>query len=310
MTPEPSDISLCPAKAQHEPAADGALLWRAPGKLNLYLRVLGRREDGYHEIDSVVVKVSLYDELLFRSRKDGQVRLECSGCDCGPTDENLVLRAAEALQPMAGSLGADIRLRKNIPPASGMGGSSSDAAATLQALNRLWQLSLPPEKLAALAAEVGSDVPLFLRGPAARIRGRGERVDPVEVHPFFAVLYLSGLPCDTARVYAVCDEASEDDQAFASAPEAAALPARFDQPPSRWRNSLFNDLQLAAARVCPGIASASAAMAAATGVPVHLTGSGSALFILADDEPAARAAMGALPGDLRASCRLVCSNPW
>ncbi len=286
-----------------EEAPGGALLWRAPAKLNLYLRVLRRREDGFHEIDSVAVKVTLYDELVFARRDDGRVRLTCSCLDCGPAGENLVARAAAELAPAVGRGGADIALTKGIRPAAGLGGGSSDAAATLRALNQLWRGGLADRELAELAGRVGSDVPLFLNGPAVRVGGRGERVEAVRVHPFWAVLCLPEFACPTGRVYAACDELLAGGEARPGAP-------RLDGPPSRWRGGLFNDLQPAAARLCPQLAGISAALAEATGLPVHLTGSGSGLFVLTDDEAGAVKAVAAVPADLKGRCRVVSSNPW
>ena len=309
MADQQSHISLCPAKDREEPTREGGWLFRAAAKLNLTLRVLGRRQDGYHEIDSIAAKITLYDELLFESRADGQVRLACSGHDCGPMEENLVLRAARLLQPAAGGRGADIHLTKQIPPGTGLGGGSSDASATLEGLNRLWQLKMSSGRLSELAGQLGSDVPLFLNGPAVRIRGRGERVDPVKVHPFVAVLCLPDISCNTAEVYGAYDAMLEGKHPPAAG-AAADLSGQLDRPPSRWRGMLFNDLQSAAARVCPGLADLSARIASATGLPVHLTGSGSALFVLTDDPAAARRALEDVPADVRPRCRLVCSNPW
>ncbi len=306
----PDRMSVCPSKPQQELLGGGGMLCRAPAKLNLRLRVHGRREDGYHEIDSIAAKVTLYDELRFRPREDGRIRLECSGLDCGRLEDNLVYRAARMLAPMAGGAGMDVRLEKHIPAGTGLGGGSSDAAATLLVLNRIWRLRLSEEQLVDLGARIGSDVPLFLDGPAARIRGRGEQVEPMEVHPFLAVLCLPDLSCDTAKVYAVHDEMFGVEPPAPPRQRPAALPARLDGPPSSWTNALFNDLQAAAMRFCPGLEEISAWLAASTRLPVHLTGSGSALFVLADDEPAARRALAAVPADLRGLCRLVGSNPW
>ena len=276
-----------------EPAhAAGGLLWRAPAKLNLTLSVLARRPDGFHELDSVVAKVTLYDELLLRPRDDGEVSLKCSPFDCGPAEQNLACRAARLLLARAGGGGVDIELTKRIPPGSGLGGGSSDAAAALVALNELWRLGLPHERLTELAAELGSDVPLFLAGPAARIRGRGERVEPVKVHPFFAVLWMPGLPCPTAEVYAAYDHLTG---------QGATAVDRAD---------LHNDLAPAARQVCPELGGIAERLAAATGLDAHLTGSGSAMFILTDDEHEARAAAEALPEDLPGRGAIVSLNPW
>jgi len=271
--------------------------------LNLTLRVGRRREDGFHEIVSVAAKVTLYDEILLRRRPGGRLRLECAGLDCGPPEENLVLRAAECLSGRGPSRGADIVLTKRIPPAAGLGGGSSDAAATLLGLNRLWELGLSRAAIAERAAELGSDVPLFLNGPAVRIGGRGERVRPAEVHPFHAVLYLPPVTCLTAAVYA-----SRDAVAAEAEPPPAVEADDFAAPPSQWR--LFNDLRAPAERLCPPLAAEAKTLASATGRQVHMTGSGSGLFVLADDGPRARALAEALPEPVRDRCRIVALNPW
>ncbi len=304
---------LCPSRVRNERTADGALLWRAPAKINLTLRVLGRRDDGYHELDSVVAKVTLYDELLFRPRRDGKINLVCCGLDCGAVQENLILRAAELLPE--NRPGVDIELTKRIPAGAGLGGGSSDAAATLLALNQLWELHLSAEQLADLAGRLGSDVPLFLAGPTVRIRGRGELVEPVRVHPFGAILYLPDPHCPTADVYAAYK--ANSDQPFDSAhgPEpvegqSAVSRQQLDEPVSEWRGELFNDLQAAAMRVCPPLAEIFYRLAEATGLSVHLTGSGSAMFIICDDANEAESVIVNLPDEMKNHCRAVSLNSW
>jgi len=287
-----------------EALGDGSILWRAPAKLNLALRILARRPDGFHELDSIVAKVTLYDDLVFGRRDDGRTRLTCPA-DCGPDERNLVVRAADALRRRAGGApGAEIVLTKRIPVGAGLGGGSSDAAATLRALNDLWGLRLPGRNLADLAAEIGSDVPLFLGPAAARIGGRGQRLLPIEVHPFFALVHTPALACDTAAVYAAHD-------GLPHAPGGAAIdPDAFRRPASTWADQCVNDLQPAAARLCPPLPGIADALADATGLSVHLTGSGSALFCLADTAARARRAADALPDALRARSRIVSLNPW
>jgi len=304
MATDPNTELSCRPRPASETVGCGRLLRRAPAKLNLALRVGGRRADGFHGVDSVVARVTLYDELTFRPRTDGQVRLECAGADCGPARDNLVHRAATELASRTG--GVDARLVKRVPPGSGLGGGSSDAAATLLALDELLGLRLPAERMARMAATWGSDVPLFLAGPTVRMRGRGERIDPVDMHPFWAVLVVPDLICPTADVYRAFDELAGD------APKTPPEPdvARFALPPSRWGSALANDLQPAAVRACPALGPEIDRLAAAAGRAVYLTGSGSALFIPADDEPAAEAVAGTLPGDLRRRCRIVSLNPW
>ena len=133
------------ARPRRAVLADGGLRVAAPAKINLDLLVGPRRPDGYHDIDSLVAKITLYDELAARLREDGPVGLHCEGLDCGPIEENLALRAARLLAERAGRRvgGAEIRLAKAIPPGRGLGGGSSDAAAALVALDELWRLGLP-----------------------------------------------------------------------------------------------------------------------------------------------------------------------
>ncbi|MCG3175327.1 MAG: 4-diphosphocytidyl-2-C-methyl-D-erythritol kinase [Candidatus Omnitrophica bacterium] len=151
----------------------------APAKVNLYLRVIRRRPDGYHELDTLFERVGLYDKLTFRHAP--ALTLRCSDPSL-PTDErNLALKAALALKRHSGyGAGASIRLVKRIPHAAGLGGGSSDAAAVLLGLDRLWRLGYGVRKLSRIGLEVGSDVPFFVAGvPFAVGRGRGERLRPV-----------------------------------------------------------------------------------------------------------------------------------
>jgi 4-diphosphocytidyl-2-C-methyl-D-erythritol kinase len=161
----------------------------APAKLNLFLEVLGRRPDGFHELETVMVSIGLYDSLRFSAAAEGEIRLQTrvavralpgeSPAALGPEDDNLVVRAARLLRERCGvSTGASIELVKRIPWQAGLGGGSSDAAATLVALNRFWNLQLSREELHRLAAELGSDVNFFVdSSPLAVCRGRGEHVE-------------------------------------------------------------------------------------------------------------------------------------
>ncbi len=138
------------------------VLVRAPAKVNLFLEVLRRRADGYHELATLMTAVSLYDTLRFRDNPAGSVSLRCDRADLSAGPDNLICRAAELLRRRAGrDLGVDAFLWKRIPTAAGLGGGSSDAAAALAGLNVLWCLGLGRDELTALAAELGSDVPFF-----------------------------------------------------------------------------------------------------------------------------------------------------
>lgn len=177
------------------------LTLRAPAKINLFLRVTGKREDGYHELLTLFQMVGVYDELTVESRNDGRIMLTTDMRDT-PVDRNIVFRAASMLKEAYGvKEGATISLAKGIPVAAGLGGGSSDAAATLIALNQAWNLGLAAEDLMTLGASIGSDVPFFFAGPAAVGRGRGELLQPAPALESWVVLINPGFPVSTAWVY-------------------------------------------------------------------------------------------------------------
>ncbi|MBI2383556.1 MAG: 4-(cytidine 5'-diphospho)-2-C-methyl-D-erythritol kinase [Gammaproteobacteria bacterium] len=167
----------------------GDFPWPAPAKLNLFLHILGRRADGYHDLQSVFQMLDYGDDLYFEPRDDGAVR-RVGGPAGIPQDEDLVVRAARALQAATGCRqGCDIRVHKRIPLGGGLGGGSSDAATTLVALNLIWRTGRTTDQLAALGLTLGADVPVFVRGTAAWAEGVGERLRPVEVaEPWFLVV--------------------------------------------------------------------------------------------------------------------------
>ncbi|SFQ16537.1 4-(cytidine 5'-diphospho)-2-C-methyl-D-erythritol kinase [Pseudomonas borbori] len=164
------------------------LVLPAPAKLNLMLHILGRRADGYHELQTLFQFLDFGDELGFALRADGEIRLH-SPLDGVPHDSNLIVRAARQLQRQAGcTLGADIWLDKRLPMGGGIGGGSSDAATTLLGLNHLWQLHWDEERLASLGLSLGADIPVFVRGRAAFAEGVGEKLTPVTLgEPWFLV---------------------------------------------------------------------------------------------------------------------------
>ena len=176
--------------------------WPAPAKLNLMLRVVGRRADGYHLLQTVFQFLDVGDSLQFLPRDDGLVR-RLGGPEGVPPDQDLVVRAAKLLRRRAGTdQGADILLEKKVPMGAGLGGGSSDAATTLVVLNRLWGTGLSTDDLAGLGLELGADVPVFVRGRAAWGEGVGEDLEPVDLpEPWYLVLVP---PChvSTAEIFA------------------------------------------------------------------------------------------------------------
>ena len=174
----------------------------APGKLNLMLRVVGRRADGYHLLQTVFRFIDFGDTLMFRMREDGVIMrtTEVAGV---PADEDLALRAARLLQRSAGTpLGADIALEKRLPLGGGLGGGSSDAATTLLVLNRLWSVGLSRTRLLELALQLGADVPIFVFGDNAFGEGVGERLVPIVLPPMWYVVLIPPVTVPTAQIFA------------------------------------------------------------------------------------------------------------
>jgi 4-diphosphocytidyl-2-C-methyl-D-erythritol kinase len=154
-------------------------VWPAPAKLNLFLHILGRRQDGYHELQTLFQFVDLCDEITISVRSDGAIH-RVTGAAGIAVGEDLVVRAASALQRAANCrLGADLGVHKRIPVGAGLGGGSSDAATTLVALNKLWNLGWPRERLGELGQSLGADVPVFVHGRTAWAEGIGERLTPL-----------------------------------------------------------------------------------------------------------------------------------
>lgn len=152
----------------------------APAKINLFLEILGKRDDGYHEIETVMQEIDITDLLRFKEIEEG-VRLECEDNSIPLNEDNLVYKAAKLIQRECGiKKGALIRLEKRIPVGAGLGGGSSDAAATLKALNLLWKIGLSDAELVELASKLGSDVAFFIEGKTSLCKGRGEKVYPIE----------------------------------------------------------------------------------------------------------------------------------
>lgn len=183
---------------------DDNLLVRAPAKINLSLLIAGKRPDGFHEIETVMAKVDLYDELMFEKTDQPGIALACDGkYKVSPDKDNFVYKAAEILYASANIKPAvKITVTKNIPIGAGLGGGSSDAAATLLGLNKFLNLELSDEKLHTLATSLGSDMNFFLGSPLAFCTGRGEKIEKIEkIFPFRAILLTPDVNVATKDVY-------------------------------------------------------------------------------------------------------------
>jgi 4-diphosphocytidyl-2-C-methyl-D-erythritol kinase len=241
----------------------------APAKLNLFLHITGRRDDGYHLLQSVFMLIDWCDTLHFDVREDGVIEREDLTVAL-PADD-LVMRAAQSLQRASGThLGAHIAIEKSIPAQAGMGGGSSDAATTLLALNRLWDLNWPLSKLMPLGLALGADVPFFLGGHNAWVEGIGEKMTPIDLptERFAVVKPNAGL--ETAKIF----HASE----LQRATETATMPVFAVNHYGFGRN----DLQPVAQALCPEITEALQWLGS-FGLSPRMTGSGSAVFAKLSD---------------------------
>jgi len=253
----------------------------APAKINLVLEVLGKRDDGYHEIRSLVQTISLCDVISLELAD--VISLECSEPSL-QTSDNLVVQAAELLREVTGcQKGVKIKLEKRIPWDAGLGGGSSDGAATLLALNRLWKLKLKTSDLIELAARLGSDIPFFIHGGAALMEGRGEKVTPLSISaPMWFVLLIPPLPKisnKTQQLYSRLDTRHFTDGQLVE--RAVKIWSKDKQIAS---NLFFNVFDRVAFDAFPGLKAYWERFAEVGAKDIHLAGSGPALFAPADSK--------------------------
>lgn len=262
----------------------GWSVWPAPAKLNLFLRILGRRADDYHVLQTVFQLIDWLDEVHLRPRNDGQIG-RVAGPAAVPAADDLTVRAAHALAAASGrTLGADIALTKRIPMGGGFGGGSSDAATVLVALNHLWRLNLSIDALAEIGVGLGADVPLFVRGDNAWAEGIGELLKPIALAPAWYVVVDPGVQIATGALFR--------DPELTRTAEPATM-ARFIA--GEIRDNAFEPLLR---RREPAIAQALGALSR-VGL-ARITGTGAGCFAAYDSHEAACAACVALPESLQA----------
>lgn len=236
----------------------------APAKLNLFLHVIGRRDDGYHLLQSVFALIDWCDTLHFERRADGKLARHDIGAAL--PEDDLCLRAARLLQAESGTrLGADVSIDKQVPWGAGLGGGSSDAASTLLALNRLWALHWPRERLLALALRLGADVPFFVGGRNAWVEGIGEQLTPIELAPRWWAVLKPAASVATTAVFG--RPGLVGSSAAATISDFAADPTGFGR----------NDLQESAIAHCSEVGEALRLLRDRYGAS-RMSGSGSAVF--------------------------------
>ena len=265
----------------------------APAKLNLFLHVTGRRADGYHELQTAYTLIDLADWLDFERRDDGSIVRE--GDLVGGVEDDLAVRAAHALQRASRtSLGVTISVTKRIPAGSGLGGGSSDAATTLIALNRLWDLNLPRSELSAIGLHLGADVPFFLHGRDAFAEGIGERLTTIALPPLWFAILWPQTNVSTKEIFG--DASLTRNSKATKIADFSALAAKlvneatgnFDLP-----SSLVNDLEPIARRRYPVIDEAIRRLARFGAA--RMTGSGSAVFVASRAREQAELAVADVP---------------
>ncbi len=274
--------------------SDLRLVLAAPAKINLFLHVTGRRADGYHLLESVFALLDLADTVTLAARDDASV-VRMNDVDGVPADDDLAVRAARALQSAAGiRRGVDITVTKRIPLGAGLGGGSSDAASVLLGLNRLWRLEWPRARLAALGATLGADVPFFIGGEPAMVRGVGEIVAPVTLPAQWVALAIPRCHVRTADIFAAAELTRDTPSAKIDV---------FSDGYGR------NDLAPVTAARFPAVAEAQRALLTAWPA-ARMSGSGACVFAACPTEDGARRALDALPASVdRRLCRTLARHP-
>ena len=271
------------------------LKFKTPAKVNLGLHVHGKREDGFHELETIFQMVSLFDDVELELLSSG-IKLECDMPGIPTDDTNLVCKAALLLRKsyQVEGKGVSIRLKKKIPFGAGLGGGSSNAAGVLMGLNRLWDLNIDREKLFTLAAELGSDVPFFLTSPCALGKGRGERLKVLESCSKFQVLLVfPGFPIATSWVY------QNLRLKLTKRPNNISI-LRKNLSLSNITSlgsQLYNDLESVVIQKFPEVKVVKDELWAWGALGVLLSGSGSTVFGIFDDPEKAQVACASLNGD-------------
>jgi 4-diphosphocytidyl-2-C-methyl-D-erythritol kinase len=266
----------------------------APAKINLHLRVGPPRADGFHPLLTWMATIGLSDKITFAHNPDrGEIHMTCSDSSLPCDDRNLVVRAAKLLRghrAESQSQSVAIHLQKNIPHGGGLGGGSSDAAFTLTGLNRFWNLRKTGEELAAMAAELGSDIPFFLYGPSSICRGRGEWVRPTPPprRAKWVLLILPAMSMPTPAVYRQFDKTHSG--RIADVDQEPNWQSWSQLPATDLLEKLVNDLEPPAFAIEPRLATVRQELEKNLDRPIRMSGSGSSLFSLYDTATDAEAA--------------------
>jgi len=273
---------------------NGLEAFPAPAKLNLMLRVLGRRPDGYHRLQTIFRFLDYGDEVRLRVREDGAIR-RLTAIPGIPADDDLSVRAARLLQTATGTgKGAEIDLTKRLPQGGGLGGGSSDAATVLLALNHLWGTGLGRAELQALALELGADVPVFVFGESAVGEGVGELLTPISLPRAWYVVLIPEAAVATARIFADPELKRDSKPIKIQGFSVVGCSANAEAADAE---AAVNDLQDLVCRLYPEVARHLEWLSQYG--PARMTGSGACVFSAFETEPAARAVLAKAPETMR-----------
>ncbi|MDI6740131.1 MAG: 4-(cytidine 5'-diphospho)-2-C-methyl-D-erythritol kinase [Candidatus Edwardsbacteria bacterium] len=271
----------------------GTIKAKACAKINLTLEILGKRPDGYHDIRSLFLAVSLADELAFTPRGDGRIVLDADDPHLPVDRRNLIVKAAYLLKDeysVPAGAGANIELRKNIPVGAGLGGGSSDAASALLSLKKLWDIDdASVDDLAAIGAKIGSDVPFFIRAKSALVTGRGEIIEPLDIRRIYHfVIAFPGFPVSTAWVYKNLKIDLTKRPEYSNILLSHCLNG---EEPDKLATFFYNDFEPSVIRSHSRIADVKTDLLRSGALGTLMTGSGSSVFGIYPDQNAARSGL-------------------
>ncbi len=274
------------------------MLWKAPAKINLFLRVLRKRNDGYHDIASLMQKITLYDELIFSPRPEG-ITLNCPGSNLPTTEDNLAIRAAQAIFAYSHyPSGIEITLIKKIPLAAGLGGGSSDAATTLMALNEICSLGLKKRELMMMGAKLGADVPFFIFGNAALASGIGDELKDLQNLPQLNLVLINPqFKLSTKMVYENLNLRLTREKINYSIPRFFVL--------GDVVRELHNDLEEVSLKMHPELNDLKQKLLRHGALGALMSGSGPTIFGIFTDEKAAKKALETIKKEVSGEC-IVC----
>lgn len=248
---------------------------KSPAKINLLLRVVGKREDGYHKIKTIFQKISLCDTISYELNGMKEIKVSCDSPDVPCDERNLVYKATQLLRESALiEAGANIHIQKRIPVSAGLGGGSSNAATTLLALNELWNINFSKEKLSVLALRIGADVPFFLHGSCSSAEGIGEKLSPLSPKKSFPVLLINpGFPISAKDAY--------EDSSFSFTPfefDTSTFSDIESGDPARVSKHFSNDLEIWAYKTHTKLSTLKLAIEKTKPLGTLLSGSGPTIF--------------------------------